>query len=63
MNVLQEKVWEGRVPVEIRLASSECRVYDQSDPYLVGSSLLYYCLDEDHHFCMTLIRSTSFRIS
>jgi autophagy-related protein 5 len=36
MNVLQEKVWAGRLPLEIRLAPSECRTYDQSDPYLVS---------------------------
>ena len=34
---LQNLVWEGSLPIEIRLAASECRVYDQADPYLVGS--------------------------
>lgn len=44
MNALQERVWEGRLPLEIRLAASECRTYEQSDPYLV--SWLAY---EKHH--------------
>jgi len=35
---LQEKIWDGRLPLEIRLAVAECRTYDRSDPYLVGSS-------------------------
>ena len=34
---LQNLVWEGSLPIEIHLAASECRVYDQADPYLVGS--------------------------
>jgi len=32
---LQMKVWEGCVPLEIRLASSECNTYDQSDAFLI----------------------------
>jgi autophagy-related protein 5 len=35
INSIQEKVWEARLPLEIVLAPSECRTYDQSDPYLV----------------------------
>jgi hypothetical protein len=35
LSALQRKVWEGTIPLEIRLASAECRTYDQSDPYLV----------------------------
>ena len=34
---LQNLVWEGSLPIEIRLVASECRVYDQADPYLVRS--------------------------
>lgn len=34
---LQNLVWEGSLPIEIRLVASECRVYDQADPYLVTS--------------------------
>jgi autophagy-related protein 5 len=35
LSSLQSKIWEGSVPLEIRLASSDCRTFDQSDPYLV----------------------------
>ncbi|ERF71351.1 Autophagy protein 5 [Endocarpon pusillum Z07020] len=42
MSVLQERVWAGRLPLEIRLASSECRIYDQSDPYLISVPRLCY---------------------
>ena len=35
INALQKKVWDGSIPLEIRLSPSECRSYDQSDPYLV----------------------------
>ena len=34
---LQNLVWDGSLPIEIRLVASECRVYDQADPYLVRS--------------------------
>lgn len=32
---LQDAIWNGSLPLEIRLSSSECRVFDQADPYLV----------------------------
>lgn len=32
---LQAKVWEGSVPLEIRLASAECTTYGVSDAFLV----------------------------
>ena len=32
---LQKLVWDGSLPVEIHLSASECRIYDQADPYLV----------------------------
>jgi autophagy-related protein 5 len=35
LNAIQQKVWEGRLPLEIILDPSECRIYDQSEPYLV----------------------------
>lgn len=38
INSIQEKVWEGKLPLEIVLAPSECRTYDQSEPYLVCPS-------------------------
>lgn len=34
-NAIQQRVWEGRLPLEILLAPSECRTYDKADPYLV----------------------------
>ena len=41
---LQAKVWDGRLPLEIRLSPSDCKTYDDSDPYLVSlhSSLVFF---------------------
>ncbi|KAL9137553.1 MAG: hypothetical protein Q9175_001239 [Cornicularia normoerica] len=39
---LQSSVWDGSLPIEIRLSPSECRVYDQADPYLVQYPRLSY---------------------
>ena len=39
---LQSSVWHGSLPIEIRLSPSECRVYDQADPYLVQYPRLSY---------------------
>ncbi len=36
---LQKAVWDGSLPIEIRLSASECRIYDQADPYLVCDPL------------------------
>lgn len=36
---LQSSVWDGSLPIEIRLSASECRIYDQADPYLVCHSI------------------------
>lgn len=44
LSKLQEKIWDGRLPLEIRLAASECRTYDRSDAYLVGNF-------PSHHLC------------
>jgi hypothetical protein len=33
---IQQRVWEGKLPLEITLSPSECRTYDQSDPYFVS---------------------------
>ncbi len=33
---LRESVWNGSIPLEIRLHKGDCRTYDDSDPYLVG---------------------------
>lgn len=32
---IQRSVWGGRIPLEIKLAPSESRAYDKTDPYLV----------------------------
>ncbi len=39
---LQKKIWSGSIPLEIRLAASDCRTYDDSEPYLVQCSRLSY---------------------
>lgn len=39
---LQKKIWSGSIPLEIRLAPSDCRTYDESDPYLVQYPRLSY---------------------
>lgn len=33
---LQRTVWQAKIPLEIRLAASECRTFDGADPYLVS---------------------------
>lgn len=37
LRTLQQVVWDARLPLEIRLAASECRSFDTADPYLVSS--------------------------
>jgi len=39
LTALQEQIWAGSIPLEIRLASSDCSTYDQADPYLVGHQI------------------------
>lgn len=39
---LQRKIWQGSIPLEIRLAASDCRTYDDSEPYLVQPPRLSY---------------------
>ena len=36
---IQQHVWDARLPLEVSLAPSECRTYDQADPYLVSKGL------------------------
>lgn len=50
---LQKKIWNGSIPLEIRLAASDCRTYDESDPYLVQPprlSFLAFLLPRLHAF-------------
>lgn len=35
LNQIQKSIWSGSLPLEIRLSPLDCRIYDQSDPYLV----------------------------
>ncbi|KAH0369044.1 autophagy protein 5, partial [Aureobasidium melanogenum] len=39
---IQKKVWAGSLPLEIRLASADCRTYDETDPYLINIPRLSY---------------------
>ncbi|KAK1065106.1 Autophagy protein 5 [Friedmanniomyces endolithicus] len=39
---LQSKIWTGSLPLEIRLAASDCRTYTDSDPYLIQYPRLSY---------------------
>lgn len=39
---LQKLVWDGSIALEIHLAKSDCRTYDQSDPYLVREYMCYF---------------------
>ncbi|KAI5206479.1 putative autophagy protein Apg5 [Aureobasidium subglaciale] len=39
---IQKKVWDGNLPLEIRLASADCRTYDETDPYLINLPRLSY---------------------
>ncbi|KAH8700291.1 putative autophagy protein Apg5 [Talaromyces proteolyticus] len=50
---IQERVWQGKLPLEIVLDPSECRTYDQSDPYLLSYprvSYLPFLLPRLHSF-------------
>ncbi|MCJ1385223.1 autophagy protein 5 [Xylographa soralifera] len=39
---LQDAVWKGSLPLEIRLAPQDCQVYDQADLYLIHYPRLAY---------------------
>lgn len=57
---IQKSIWAGRIPLEIVLAPSESRTYDQTDPYLVFSSAL---LTEVHPINLARYPILEFRIS
>lgn len=42
LNSIQKAVWDGRLPLQIRLAPSESRIYDQTDPYLISYPRISY---------------------
>ncbi|XPT02058.1 Autophagy protein 5 [Ascochyta lentis] len=39
---LRESVWNGSIPLEVRLHNGDCRTYDDSDPYLIQFPRLSY---------------------
>lgn len=39
---LQRQIWNGSIPLEIRLAASDCRTYNESEAYLVQPPRLSY---------------------
>jgi len=39
---LQKKIWQGRVPLEIRLANDDCRTYDKSESYICFAHRISY---------------------
>lgn len=39
---LQDAIWKGVIPLEIRLSPAECRVYDQADSYYIQYPRLSY---------------------
>lgn len=40
---IKQQIWEGCLPLQINLSKSECRVFDNADPYFVNyiSHLIY----------------------
>jgi autophagy-related protein 5 len=42
LSALQRRVWDGRLPLEIRLAPADCRSYADSEPYLIQYPRLSY---------------------
>ncbi|KAI9879809.1 MAG: autophagy protein 5 [Pleopsidium flavum] len=42
LNQVQKTIWDGSLPLEIRISPSDCRVYDMSDPYLIQCPRLSY---------------------
>ncbi|KAL8924618.1 MAG: hypothetical protein Q9208_003933 [Pyrenodesmia sp. 3 TL-2023] len=39
---LQDTIWNGSLPLDIRLSPAECRIYDQADSYLIQYPRLSY---------------------
>lgn len=37
LDKIQEEIWSATLPLEIRLSSSESRLYDKTDAYLVST--------------------------
>ncbi|PSK55280.1 Autophagy protein 5 [Elsinoe australis] len=41
-SMLQRRIWDGSLPLEIRLAAADCTTYDKSDPYMICHPRLAY---------------------
>lgn len=44
LNSLQDAIWKGSVPLDIRLSPQECRIFDKANPFLVSLSDSIYSL-------------------
>ncbi|KAL4940347.1 hypothetical protein BDV06DRAFT_196862 [Aspergillus oleicola] len=42
LNSVQKSAWEGHIPLQITLAPSESRTFDQTDPYLISYPRISY---------------------
>ncbi|KAL1852184.1 Autophagy protein 5 [Paecilomyces lecythidis] len=42
LNAIQQRIWDGRLPLEIVLSPPECRTYDKTDSYLISYPRLSY---------------------
>ncbi|KAL4956413.1 autophagy protein 5 [Aspergillus filifer] len=42
LNTVQKSIWEGHIPLQITLAPSESRTFDQTDPYLISYPRISY---------------------
>ncbi|KAF4550215.1 Autophagy protein 5-like protein [Elsinoe fawcettii] len=42
LSALQRRIWDGSLPLEIRIAAADCTSYDRSDPYLIQLPRLSY---------------------
>ena len=50
LSAIQQRVWDGKLLLEIVLDPSECRTFDESDPYLVS-----FFHTKKHDFIVDLI--------
>jgi hypothetical protein len=49
LTLLQQTIWDARLPLEIRLAAAESRVYDQADAYMVGVAPGRFSFDQTNN--------------
>ncbi|KAK7542275.1 autophagy protein 5 [Phyllosticta citribraziliensis] len=42
VTAVQKQIWNGSIPLQITLASTDCRTFDESDPYLIQVPRLSY---------------------